>query len=71
MRPWEAGVVGHPQRVGVASSTGVRLSVSGDKPARWSGTPTLSTAVERIEDPTQCYEAFSRHMREFPSVLAA
>lgn len=44
---WEAGVVGNPERVGVASSTGVRLSVSGDKPARWSGVPD---AVHRSGD---------------------
>ena len=27
--------------------------------------------VERIADPEKRYEAFSRHMREFPSVLTA
>lgn len=27
--------------------------------------------VERITDPEKRYEAFTRHMREFPSVLTA
>ncbi|WP_434769401.1 hypothetical protein [Curtobacterium flaccumfaciens] len=41
------------------------------QPSRAALAARSLAAVERIEDPTQRYEAFSRHMREFPSVLTA
>lgn len=41
------------------------------QPSRSARAARSLASVERIADPEKRYQAFTRHMREFPSVLTA